>query len=149
LAAVFGDRLMTVEQELAEYLDTMRPWRWGTVDCTMFVADWVQQRTGLDPAASWRGTYSTAREQRDMVAAAGGLLAVVSVPMAALGFVETEDPETGDVGVIRAPIATEDRGVVMHEVAAIRQRDLWVARSLRSLFASPVPLLTIRAWRVG
>lgn len=33
---------------------------WGTLDCALFAAGAVQAMTGIDPAAAYRGRYSTA-----------------------------------------------------------------------------------------
>lgn len=37
------------------------PFRWGEFDCCLFVADWVKMQFGVDPAAQYRGKYSTER----------------------------------------------------------------------------------------
>ena len=38
-----------------------RPFAWGRHDCALFAADCVLAMTGYDPAAPFRGRYSTAR----------------------------------------------------------------------------------------
>lgn len=35
---------------------------WGSFDCAMWVSDWIRDATGVDPAASYRGKYSTEAE---------------------------------------------------------------------------------------
>lgn len=37
-----------------------QPFAWGTADCSLIVADWVLQQTGVDPARGLRGTYTSA-----------------------------------------------------------------------------------------
>jgi hypothetical protein len=37
-----------------------KPFEWGEHDCLLFAASVVEQMTGVDPLAQWRGTYSTA-----------------------------------------------------------------------------------------
>ncbi|WP_404807597.1 DUF6950 family protein [Loktanella gaetbuli] len=50
------------------------PWIWGQNDCAMWAAGYVAQVTGVDPASSLRGTYSTAFACRRVQMRAGGLL---------------------------------------------------------------------------
>ena len=49
---------------LAEYLRSMNKRRWkpGTLDCGVFMADWVRERMGVDPIADVRGTYDSERQ---------------------------------------------------------------------------------------
>ncbi|AGT09312.1 DUF6950 family protein [Paracoccus aminophilus] len=91
-----------------------RPWSWGEVDCTIWVADWCRLHWDLDPAARWRGRYATEVEMRRIT---GGNLP---------GFLARECPlpqraaaREGDVAVI---------AVAGHEVAAIRHGEKWAFR---------------------
>lgn len=38
------------------------PFAWGQRDCLLFAADCVEAMTGTDPAAQWRGRWSSAEE---------------------------------------------------------------------------------------
>jgi hypothetical protein len=38
------------------------PHEFGRMDCTMWAAQWIQQQTGVDLAADWRGQYRTEAE---------------------------------------------------------------------------------------
>lgn len=51
------------EDRLATYLDLVEwePFRWGSHDCALFAASCIQKQTDVDPAADFRGTYSSAR----------------------------------------------------------------------------------------
>lgn len=131
--------------DLRDYLEACcrRRWAWGSHDCTLFAADWVRFATGVDPAAGWRGRYADASQCRALLGAAGGLEIVVTRAMAGMGFAEVAAALTGDVGLVRAPTEIDGMGVV----AAIRQGDLWVVRSIRRVIAAPFPML--RAWRVA
>ncbi len=40
---------------------------WGTLDCCIFAADWVEVATGVDPMADFRGHYSSAGEAAEIV----------------------------------------------------------------------------------
>lgn len=50
-----------------------RPFAWGSHDCCLWAADAVQAVTGRDPAARWRGTYSSEVGAFRIVLALGGL----------------------------------------------------------------------------
>ncbi len=140
--------VLAVDRDLADFIEASRrrPWRWGEHDCTLFGADWIVQRIGRDPAETWRGGYATARECRDLLDSHGGLLAIVRDSLAMIGLRETDDPQTGDVGIVRAPAETPD-GVMPREIAAVRQGDMWVCRGIRpAIMADRFP--TVAAWRV-
>ncbi|MDN3713357.1 hypothetical protein QWZ10_19420 [Paracoccus cavernae] len=90
------------------------PWSWGSVDCTIWVADWCVAHWGIDPADGWRGTYSSEAEMRGLT---GGDL---------VGFLDREcclpvrgAARDGDVGVI---------AIAGHRVAAIRHGGKWAFR---------------------
>lgn len=89
---------------LGEYLksEASRRWQDGVVDCTMFAADWAATWGLGDPAAKWRGLYSTDEEARCLIARAGGLLNLFQQGLASIGIDGVNDPIEGDVGVIRA-----------------------------------------------
>lgn len=49
------------ERRLLDFVEARRtvPFVWGTNDCALFAADWVAALTGEDPAAWFRGRYTT------------------------------------------------------------------------------------------
>lgn len=47
------------------------PFEWGTHDCALFAAGAVEAVTGEDPAAKWRGQYTTEAEGMALIRAAG------------------------------------------------------------------------------
>ncbi len=55
-------RLPDWETRLHDYLAASEGavFAWGVVDCALFAAGAVEAMTGIDPAASYRGHYSTA-----------------------------------------------------------------------------------------
>lgn len=59
---------------------------WGRTDCLMSVCAYVAAVTGTDPAAPWRGTYDDEAGARRILAAGGGVLAMMRGGMAAVGF---------------------------------------------------------------
>lgn len=54
-------RKSTWEADLNAYLAAVRkmPFRWGAHDCALYIAGAVEVMTGVDPAAAYRGQYST------------------------------------------------------------------------------------------
>lgn len=90
-----------------------RPFAWGD-DCLIDTADWVLAATGIDVAAPFRGRYSDAETCRALFRGRGGLTKALRSHMARLGFAETEAPQPGDPGLVKA------FGVVLHERRAAR-----------------------------
>lgn len=64
---------------LAQFIEARRaqPFAWGSNDCCIFAADWVEICTGEDYAKSWRGRYSSAIGAVRFLDQAGGLEALV------------------------------------------------------------------------
>lgn len=95
---------------IGEYLKqaTRLRHRWGETDCCLWPADWVLQRRGFDPAAQWRGRYSTEEQALEFVTEAGGMVKMWSSVLPMLDRVD--EPRDGDVGVVlvsgvRGPVA--------------------------------------------
>ncbi len=108
----------------------------GEHDCALFLADWVRTLTGTDPAAAWRGTYRNSAEATALMAANGGLVAMVDAALA--GWTRTTAPIAGDVAVAQ-PAGHDElaAGVVVKpgKVALL---------TVRGLVIGPMPLLA--AW---
>jgi len=64
---------MTRQQHLNAYLARVRARRFrpGAHDCALFVSGWVEQMTGHDHAAAFRGRYTKLDAGQDLLAAAG------------------------------------------------------------------------------
>jgi hypothetical protein len=102
------------------------------------VADWVRQQTGVDPAVSLRGAYSTATGALRLIRGYGGFLPMWRQHMAAAGFVETDTPAVGDVGVVSHP---------GQDIAAIRVPGAWAAKAERGVLIEDMPMLC--AWSLA
>lgn len=111
---------------------------WGVCDCTLFCADWVEYLTGRDPAAPWRGTYSSRAGAQAHIAAAGGLPGFGG----AIGWPRVRgEPQAGDIAVlvIRAgpnvpgPIASARFGVFTGNFWAIKPDGVGVQFMRRGL----------------
>lgn len=103
MAAV--ERLTDRRAALAGYLQEVAAtsFVWGLVDCLMQPADWALSLTGTDPAAPWRGTYADEAGARDILEAAGGLVALMASALEPRGWIRVEDPAPGDIGALEMP----------------------------------------------
>lgn len=126
---------------LGAYLHAVaqQPWDWGTGDCCTFAADWCVALGYPDPMAAIRGTYSTEAEALALLKR-HGLLRLVDRGARGIGVKRTDDPRTGDVGLIRR---LGPGG--MDAVCAIRSEDRWVSRLERGLYVDEAGEL-VRAW---
>ncbi|MGO4127803.1 hypothetical protein AB4Z01_25640 [Inquilinus sp. YAF38] len=114
------------------------PFVLGRMDCSLWAADWVLRQTGVDLAASWRGTYGTEREYMRLLLAEGGLVRVAATAMTRLGArrVAPADARAGDVGII-----VTERGPAL----AIRGQLAWMAKTGDQLSTTPDASF---AWRI-
>ena len=80
-----------------------RPFVWGESDCCLFAADCVMAQSGIDPAASYRGSYDSAlgarkallRQHGDIEAAFAAVLQEVTPALVQRGDVVTFDGPLG------------------------------------------------------
>lgn len=87
----------------------------------MFVADWVEKASGIDPAADLRGTYANAAGALRQTRHWGDFETMWRVHMAFAGFNTTAEPQPGDVGVVFDAAG--------QTVSAIRVDGAWAAKS--------------------
>lgn len=116
------------------------PFVWGQRDCIMFACAGIEAITGHDPAAVWRGSYSTALGASRVFRLYGGFERMIETVAAANGYTE--------IAVTKA-----QRGdLVLHD-------GKWPTAGLccgrLSAFVGPAHLIFAqtaacrRAWRVG
>lgn len=75
------------------------PWRWGERDCCAAACEVFRRLHGIDPMGALRGGCGT-REAADLVVAAhGGMTAMVARLTASAGLVPTDAPVAGDLGL--------------------------------------------------
>lgn len=116
---------------LAEYLGAAarRKFVWGEFDCFLFVANWVFEQTGIDPAGEYRGAYTTAREGRSLMRANGGVLAFAHDRLTTAGCRSADDSHSGDIGLARIGFKRWRNRIVMVPAGAIRVRkNLWAVK---------------------
>lgn len=68
-------RLENWPLELTRFIEERRaaPFVWGSNDCCLFAADWVLRCTGVDLAATFRGTYSSPLVAHRIINESGGI----------------------------------------------------------------------------
>lgn len=121
-------------QQLPAFLD--RTWRtpfaWGKLDCILFLADWSIERLATDPAAAYRGRYSTAAGAERIIRRAGGLTALVDLEFGAAGWAPVEAAAPGDIGVVHALTSSGP-----NLTGALFSGDRWVGLKPGGLIAGP------------
>jgi hypothetical protein len=70
-------------------------------DCLMWLADWIVARRGFDPAADWRGRYSTARGAARILSRRGGMIRHLDLCLTPHGIGRADMPRRGDIAVVR------------------------------------------------
>lgn len=100
-------------ERLTAYISDCRqkPFRPGQHDCALFAAGAVEAMTGMDPAASWRGTYRTIADGKAALQSAG-----YSDHVAAVASLFEEVPPSmahvGDLAVVDSGADFDALGVV-------------------------------------
>jgi hypothetical protein len=97
-------RLPDWKSRLLDYLNdaVRRPFGYGTHDCCLFAAGAVEATTGIDPAAAFRGRYSTLKGGIKAVRKAG-FSDYVGMAIAQLDSVHASCATPGDLAVIDTP----------------------------------------------
>jgi hypothetical protein len=127
---------------LAAYLAASgrQRWAWGETDCIMFLAGWLMAARGIDPAAPYRGAYATAAECYALAEREGGLRRLVGSALARAGLERVREPLTGDIALVRVPMAR------LGLIGAIKVEGGWAMRTLRGLVVGPAEAAAV--WRV-
>jgi hypothetical protein len=118
------------------------PFVWGTFDCCLWLADWVLERRGVDPAADLRGRYASELGCARLLKRRGGLPAVVSDCAELARLAPTSAPLAGDVGVILGLTPTGETAV-----GALCTGPRWSILTVAGGIAS-VPARVLYAWSV-
>ena len=117
-----------------------RPFSWGEHDCLMWLADWIEARRGLDPAAEWRGRYRSERGAMRIVAEAGGMVEHVARVVEPHGIMRTKEPKRGDIAVTDTPDGHMGAIVMKGTTAALARGPMPVL--IRKVTVAPI----IAAW---
>jgi hypothetical protein len=123
MAAPLGAGGPAFDAGLADHLriGNETPVELGRCDCSLWVADWVRKRVGIDLAEDFRGKYRTRAEYLRLLIPMGGLVRVTARRMEAIGaeIISPSDCRPGDIGVI----ATSDGPAL-----AVCGPDGWLAK---------------------
>jgi uncharacterized protein DUF6950 len=119
-----------------------RPFSWGDHDCLLLLCDWIALKHGADAGARWRGTYHTRLGANRILKRWGGAVMLLDQAFGPLGLRRTEEPQAGDVGVVRGmgAKAPADFGAIF---TGARWAGLALGGGLLAGKAEP-----IAAWRV-
>ena len=135
--------------DIHHFLALPHQFRWGGVggdDCFTFPASWVQRLTGIDPAEEFRGTYRTREEAHQIIDVFGGPLALAEHQLAAVSAKRVQNPETGDVGLIKAMTGETIGDQIETLIGAVRFGPLWACIHPAGIRATPAEF--IAAWRL-
>lgn len=121
---------------------------WGKLDCFLFVADWIEQIMGADPAAAYRGNYADEHQGRALIKAHGGAVALAERLLSGIGCAASDAAAAaiGDVALVRVATARADGKAMFAPVGAICVRPgLWAIKSTgATLTLGKFPV--VRAW---
>ncbi len=109
------------------------------MDCCLWPADWIEKATGIDPAASLRGTYRNGAGALRQIRRFGDFVTMWRVCMALSGFVTARRPVFGDVGVVQDAAG--------QTVAAIRLDEQWAAKGAGGLVMEDFAVIV--AWSIA
>lgn len=135
--------------DIKGYLSLPHRFRWGGVDgddCMTFAASWVRRAVGIDPATDLRGTYRTKAEAHAILAAHGGPLSFMAGKLEPIGCRRVQQPQDGDIGLVRMLAGEAISDVSVTEVGAIRFGPLWASIAPAGVVAQRAEM--IAAWRL-
>lgn len=116
--------------QLPAFLERMwrTPFAWGRFDCVLNQADWSVALGAGDPAAAYRGRYSTLRGAQRIILAAGGLIPLIAREFEPLGWVRDDTPRPGSIGVVQIP---SEQGLA--EAGGLFLGDRWAVLGLQGV----------------
>jgi len=111
---------------LGDYLKSPRPiWDWQSLDCCRWVARWIVDQGHGNPMDHIGHSYATKLGAIRVIRRGGGLVALWSKGMDAIGLTAVTEPSPGAVAVISVPtddaldqacgIWTGQRWAMLHE----------------------------------
>ena len=129
-----------------EFLALPHQFKWGGMggdDCTTFCSTWIMESQGFDPAENHRGTYQDALGAFRIITRAGGMVRFAAKALEPRGFVRIQNPEDGDVGVVKAPVGMDED---LKEICAVRFGPLWATLSPAGVVVKKLEF--VAAWRL-
>lgn len=126
---------MQLEEFLREW--AAKPFVRGETDCGIFVADWIRERRGADPAGDLRGATNDRGAARRIIRA-GGYEAMVTNALDAFGLARVDEARPGDVALLVRP------GDFV--AVGIKTTTAWAVKEMGGLMIGQFHPVTI--WRV-
>lgn len=124
-----------VEETLKLWRTT--PFKWGTDDCLISLADYVFLITGIDYGKKYRGKYSTEKEAKKLIKLAGNEVFLINE---LIDFLPVVIPERGDIVIC---------SVGKHRIGGICTGQSIAMRSVKSVVEININFCKIiRAWSV-
>ena len=110
----------------------------GRCDCSLWVADWVRKRVGVDLAADFRGKYRTRTEYLRLLIPMGNLVRLTARRLETIGseIIPEAEAQPGDIGIVPSTDGP---------VLAIRGDGEWLCKTDDRLLAAPHATI---AWRL-
>ncbi len=132
------------EVQLSAFLREVacRRFAWGETDCVSTMLQWVERSTGRALRSELDYRWSSEAEALQNLAMGGGLVRGGLALMRAAGFERTDDPQSGDVGVVRVV-----RKRLIMRAAAICVGKAW-AFTIEPGGLTVEPLKPLIAWRL-
>ena len=122
-----------------------RPFRYGVWDCCLFVCDAILEMTGTDPAAAFRGKYSSRKQALTAIYEQTGRKSIESIVEQVTDDLQMPEIRTnraarGDVVLIERPRELSIGLVALngYELIVVSQQGLWRLP----------PTHGLRAWQV-
>jgi hypothetical protein len=119
------------------------PFSYGAHDCLLFLADWVSNVRGIDPAEDLRGIYRSRGGYMRVLLQHGGVMRLVTSRAERAGCKRTDEPKRGDIGLMFAVV---ERGAPQL-VGAICCGERWIMLGKRGVLGA-AGVTPARAWRV-
>lgn len=138
-------------QALAEYLARVsdRGFAYGSLDCCIFMADWVMACGLPDPMADRRGRYASLSDYEAQMREEGGILKSCLRRFRGIGLHRTGSPGVGDVCLVKVPVVTGACAVALGATGAIRatERFCAVITADAGLVMAEMPIIS--AWKIA
>ncbi|MBA3576177.1 MAG: hypothetical protein H0W39_00975 [Sphingomonas sp.] len=127
---------MTIDEYIAA--EAEKPFAWGKTDCGITADRWMAVVLGRSPMQMFGRVHKDEAEAREVLASPGGLAIALNRVMRAGGLSKTDEPVTGDVGLI------------FHKqklCVAIHAGKFWFSRDADGLIGAPLTAVW-KAWKV-
>ena len=120
-----------------------KKFKWGEHDCMLSVANYLLDVTGKDPAEEYRGMYDDRLSCARLTGFHEDSVGLFRKCVEGIGLIETQDPQSGDVGVIDV---LQPTGIVT--IGALYLGKNWAAQAESGLIICPA-IKVYAAWSVS